>query len=1002
MLNGGADNDELYGGSGVDALNGDAGNDELYGRSGDDALNGGADNDELYGQSGDDALDGGAGDDILVGGAGADTLDGGPGMDTAYYYAGFPGVTIDLSATPDGEGYISGKGGDAEGDRLKNIENLWGTTNEDILTGDSGDNILYGSDGADTLDGGAGNDILAGGNGADTLDGGAGVDTADYDYRYGSTGGITIDLSAAPDAEGYISGKGGTAEGDRLKNFENLRGSQGVDILTGDSGDNVLEGGRGADILDGGEGVDTVDYSRSQRGVAVDLSATPDDEGYISGKGGHAEGDRLKNFENLLGSAHDDSLIGDSGGNIIDGGDGDDWLEGRAGADRLDGGAGYDLVSYAGSDGPVTVKLRDGTGAGGHAEGDVIANIEHIAGSGYNDVLAGDNGNNFLVGGDGNDGLWGSNGDDWLYGGAGADRLEGGSGTDVAIYSQSVAGVTIDLSAPDDDGYVRGNGGDAEGDRLKNIEDLWGSTHGDVLSGDSGNNFLWGNAGNDALHGGGGADWLTGGAGEDTVSYGGSPAGVNVRLHSFRAGGGDAEGDIFWGVTTWTYTDKGETVSVEVPDIVHLTGSGGADVLAGDVRANILRGGGGDDTLYGGPGASELNDDWMYGEDGADKLFGGHGKDKLYGGSGADNLNSGAGADELAGGAGNDTLTGGAGADWFVFGAGSGNDTITDFEAGEDKIWIARSGTSFADLRIEANGGNARVGWGNDGQTVTLTGVSSTALTADSFLFTGGWETGFAPADQAAFDALAVGMRIENPGNSSYYLDVVSPGRFREFEDGEVYTGRYVYEKTGPNSGKLDSYYDDGDTYSSTIEFESATTGAATGEDGVTGRWQLVISPLDPADATGADTLTGATGGDTSTGSAGGDTLTGTAGADTLNGGAGNDTINGLGGNDTLTGGAGADRFVFGAGGGNDVILDFSLGEDKIVLDDGLRVVDWDVVDAVGSWSIEVSGGDLLTVSISDSATVALDLSDGSTINVTMGEYDGPSLSLVGDFLEYI
>ena len=111
------------------------------------------------------------------------------------------------------------------------------------------------------------------------------------------------------------------------------------------------------------------------------------------------------------------------------------------------------------------------------------------------------------------------------------------------------------------------------------------------------------------MNGGAGADVLIGGTGTNIASYEDSPAGVTVRLHNLQARGGDAQGDTFGGLITWTYTDKGETVSVEVPDIIHLTGSDEDDILAGDVRANTLRGGEGDDTLFGGPGGNETNDE---------------------------------------------------------------------------------------------------------------------------------------------------------------------------------------------------------------------------------------------------------------------------------------------------------------------------------------------------------------------------------------------------------
>ena len=58
-------------------------------------------------------------------------------------------------------------------------------------------------------------------------------------------------------------------------------------------------------------------------------------------------------------------------------------------------------------------------------------------------------------------------------------------------------------------------------------------------------------------------------------------------------------------------------------------------------------------------------------------LQGGEGNDRLYGGGGDD---------YLIGGAGNDLLRGDTGYDIFVFVAGHGEDTITGFTDGEDRV----------------------------------------------------------------------------------------------------------------------------------------------------------------------------------------------------------------------------------------------------------------------------------------------------------------------------
>ena len=159
-----------------------------------------------------------------------------------------------------------------------------------------------------------------------------------------------------------------------------------------------------------------------------------------------------------------------------------------------------DTVAYWNSDEGVTVNLDSGTGQGGYAEGDVIADVENLRGSNYDDILSGDNGANRVDGREGNDELRGNGGNDVLEGGAGADRLDGGSGMDIISYFLSGTGVTVSLSG----GFAEG--GDAEGDMFVNIEGVEGSFYDDVLEGDDGANRLSGSYGNDILTGGGGAD----------------------------------------------------------------------------------------------------------------------------------------------------------------------------------------------------------------------------------------------------------------------------------------------------------------------------------------------------------------------------------------------------------------------------------------------------------------------------------------------------------------
>ncbi len=304
MIFGGPGPDEITTegqGKGDDVLYGGAGNDYLAEREGDDRLNGGTGDDVMDGSDGSDVLQGGRGDDSLGPGKGRDVLRGGRDEDRAdYWQSGHP---IRASLVDDkalGEGL----------DTLHSIEGLFGSKHDDHLVGDSasnelsggagywysrrgdyalsgsdavvgggGDDVIDGTwnftgqrDGRDKLGGGRGNDLISGGPNDDTLIGGPGTDTFSAQrcifcrqYRYGFSSPVIVNL------------KQGTSFGvgrDRLRAFENVRGSRKADRLIGDGGNNdllagpgddtirgrgssdFLDGGRGHDSADGGAGVD--------------------------------------------------------------------------------------------------------------------------------------------------------------------------------------------------------------------------------------------------------------------------------------------------------------------------------------------------------------------------------------------------------------------------------------------------------------------------------------------------------------------------------------------------------------------------------------------------------------------------------------------------------------------------------------------------------------------------------------------------------------------------
>ncbi|MGC6412497.1 MAG: calcium-binding protein, partial [Candidatus Puniceispirillaceae bacterium] len=595
----------------------------------------------------------------------------------------------------------------------------------------AGDDVIAGSVAQDVILGGSGDDFILSGGGADILDGGTGQDTLSF---AGITAAITFSLVGTRDQGGYLTASGGSTA--RVRGFEHIIGGSGADILTGDDKPNIIEGGPGADTLRGGGGVDTVSYAHASSGVNVRLNSQ------VNNFSGDAAGDNLGGFENILGSAYDDTLRGDLFINGIDGGAGSDMA---------------DYVYLTDSDQDVKVNLASTTRYSVNAKGiwvetnsgtyvsvsidkadnsgrdindvDYLSNIENIRGGAGSDVLGGNafanilegmGGNDTLQGRAGHDRLFGTAGNDLLEGGADGDWLDGGTGTDTASYAHSTTAVKVNLTEK----LIHGDWAES---RLS----TWQTASNSRIFGtfnQTTDSFVLTNI-TDTSYTPNYDEFLLGNFVAD-----GSPNGkiednhANLSLTTVERGGVDVTA--IWFFARTTDLGGGEAEHDYLAGIENLIGSAFNDTLTGTDLANLIEGRNGNDMINGGKG----NDD----------LRGGGGNDTLTAGEGADILSGGAGADTLKAGdpsKGRDILTGGAGNDIFEIvgyapddpNRSQGDITVSDYQ--EARAVIITDFTSGDQIQVPS--GVTRVLFINNSHPATgrSTADGNDASTFDTMIF---------------------------------------------------------------------------------------------------------------------------------------------------------------------------------------------------------------------------------------------------------------------------
>ncbi len=469
---------------------------------------------------------------------------------------------------------------------------LVGTARGDVIWAGPGDDVIESLGGNDVICGGPGDDVAYAGRGNDRVFGGPGDDRL-----YGNHGDDQI--------------RGGAGE-------DFIHGGLGIDVLKGGPGGDTVDGGYGWDVLDGGPGKDTVSFASAvrseERGGGVRVSLR---KGRATGDGR----DRLRRFENVVGSAFDDVLIGNRRANRLYGGPGDDTLIGAGGRDELNGGGGTDGCKGA----PPARRASCGRGpeprAPVHVHFDTDLPDPRAAGV---IIASGRRADDISLAFDPAAGLLAITANRPVAIGRGCARPPGTTSEAVCAVGSAPRWVSVDLGRGNDRfrviGSLRGAGEfRAAGGPGNDV--MRGGAEDSLLEGGPGADRLYGNAGSDALVAGekGGPNFLYGGPDGNLLAAANPCSGGLVVGGSGSDNVSFAELGIQPGVLVASLS-SGRAYVKGVRDckpvrfaknIENLEGSFGPDILIGDGRDNNLLGQPGADRFYGGGG-----DDFIDARDG--------------------------------------------------------------------------------------------------------------------------------------------------------------------------------------------------------------------------------------------------------------------------------------------------------------------------------------------------------------------------------------------------
>ena len=517
-----------------------------------------------------DIINAGLGDyNVAIGGAGNDEITTGHGIDVVLgdngrtLFANVLGRSViqrmvstsplvgadDLIVTGDASDYvIAGALNDAIG--------AGADTSRDVVMGDHGqidfnadglpiavmsiDDEIGGADGIFTTDG---SDIVIGGPQNDTINAGP-SDTADShpDYILGDNGIITIrSTGAVQRAETTSPDIGGN---------DFILSGGASDFIAGGFGDDTVQAGSQIDVVLGDNGFANFDT----QGRLTDAATTAtDDGGRDTISAGSGNDVVFGGFENdiINGNEGDDVLFGDNGdvNMIINDGvtstvdvaqthapnhGGEDQIFGDAGRDRIVGGTFGDTIQ-GNADHDIIFGDHARFDSSLPANQNFTSTFVTSGDDGGRDTINGNAGDDFIIGGQDNDTVFGDVGDDDIIGGHnvrfgadGDDTIEGGDQADVILgdngtIHRTLSGSQIDVwqkhPAPFAD-VVREIQRYDDIDRIGGNDTIYGDNKADVPGDVGGDDIIHGQRGDDVIHGRGGDDELIGELGDDTITGG--------------------------------------------------------------------------------------------------------------------------------------------------------------------------------------------------------------------------------------------------------------------------------------------------------------------------------------------------------------------------------------------------------------------------------------------------------------------------------------------------